>query len=107
MYMTVAGVSFWIACNVLYYVGGLTLLVKNGRRTDTRFIGVCALLIGPWLILLPAAQLLFVVPLYTVFIIHGLTVPKFLPPRTIFAAAAMTLLILGIMAGVLLCVYGL
>src|SRR5690242_6102193 len=87
---TIAGIAFWIGCNVLYYVGFALLLWKNSRAIGTRIVGVGALLLGPWLLLLPVAQLLFVFPLYTVFCIHGFVIPTRLPVRTIFAALAMT-----------------
>jgi hypothetical protein len=100
MIETVAGVAFWVVCNALYYAGAVLLLIKNRERIDVRIVGVGAILIGPLLFLLPAAQLLFVLPLFSVFLIEGFTVPRRLPLKTTAVAIGVTALAAGIMIAI-------
>ncbi len=92
----VAAIAVWVACNVLYYAGAAILLLKNQGRTDIRIVGLGAILVGPLLILLPVAQLLFVVPLYIVFSIEGFILPRHLPLKTAAMTIGFTLLAFAI-----------
>ena len=91
MIETVAGVSFWVACNIVYYCAFLTLLAKNRQEVAARIVAVVGLLLGPLLLLLPLVQLLFAIPLCTLYCIHGLVLPTRLPTRSILLALTTTL----------------
>ncbi|HTU26945.1 MAG TPA: hypothetical protein VMF30_16175 [Pirellulales bacterium] len=100
MFETAGGIVFWAISNALYYAGFGLLLAKNRGQRAARIAGIGGMLIGPCLLLLPAAQLLLVVPLYTVFWLHGLTLPDAIPPKTCWTALGVTLLAVG---GAILC----
>jgi hypothetical protein len=101
MAQTLAGIAFWIGCNVLYYAGAAALLVKN-RSRDARIAAIAALLVGPLLLLVPVAQLLFVVPLYTIFAMNGLTLPDKLSGRSLWVAGGLTIVFIGLASAVIL-----
>ena len=84
-----------IICAVLYGAAVAILLFKNSHRRDARLVAVGAILVWPALFFLSYLQLAFVIPTYTVFFLHGLILPKLLPPRTIGIAIGLTVLFLG------------
>src|SRR5437764_11152188 len=102
MNMEIARVAFWVACNVLYYVGAILLLRKNPPRSDVRAAGIGAILFGPFLIMFPSMQLVFVILLCTVFAIHGFTVPSRLPLKTIGLAIGLTIAAFVLLIAVLI-----
>lgn len=86
-----------IVCAILYWGSVTYLLAKNPRRTDAWLVAAIAAIAWPCLLFGSIAQLLFLVPLYTVVYMHGSTLPKSLPLRTAVIAVALTFLALGIM----------
>ena len=81
-----------IGCAVVYWTSVALLVVKNPHRREAPIVVGMALAAWPCLLLGGVAQLLFLIPLYTVIISHGWAIPQHLPLRTAVRAIVLTIL---------------
>jgi hypothetical protein len=86
-----------IVCAVFYWGTVVLLIAKNPNRAEPPIVAAMALVVWPCLLLGSVAQLLFLVPIYTVFFMHGLKLPSHLPFKTVRMAILLTLLAFGLL----------
>ncbi len=86
------GATTAIVCAFLYWGTIVVLIYYNSKRWEVVVVTVFALLVWPCLLLGSVTQLLFLVPLYTVILRHGLTIPPHIPLATAVRAILYSIL---------------
>jgi hypothetical protein len=96
--MEILGLVVAIICAIAYAGVIAILLWNNPKNAQAWSIALVALIMWPGLFFLNVAQLLFVVPMVTVFSINGRDLSKPLSPKAIYWALATTTALMVIFA---------